>query len=68
MERARARTKRAVQVQRSFERSRLEDDLVAAAYELAVPVPRRSRSFAQQRARNASLPPPPPASTGGFPA
>jgi site-specific DNA recombinase len=46
MERARARTKRTVQVQRGFERSRLEGDLVAAAYELAVPIRRQSRSSA----------------------
>jgi len=65
MERARARTKRSVHLQRDFEHSRLEDALVAAAYELAVPVRRRPQSSAQRRATNPSLPPRQPPLTGG---
>ena len=65
MKRVRARTKRTVQVQRSFEQSRLQDELVAAAYELAVPVRRASRSSAQRRATDSSLPPQPSSTSGG---
>ena len=65
MDRAHARTKRTVRLQRDFERSRLEGDLVATAYELAVPVPRRPLSSARRRAANSSLPPQQQPLTGG---
>jgi hypothetical protein len=65
MERARARTKRTVRLQRDFERSRLEDDLVATAYEVAVPVQRRPLSSTRRRATNPSLPSQQPPLTGG---
>ena len=42
MERAHARTQRPLHVQRGCERSRLEDDLVASAYQLAAPIRGRS--------------------------
>jgi hypothetical protein len=38
MERVRARTKRPLCLQRHFERSRLEGQLIAGAYELAIPL------------------------------
>ena len=63
MARAPARTQRTLRVQRRFERSRLEDDLVAAAYQLAVPVPRRSQRRPDPKA---SLPASQPRSSGGF--
>ena len=66
MDRAHARTKRLLHVQRGCERSRLEDDLVAAAYELAVPILRRSRPEPRRRAPNLSPNPQPPLSAGGF--
>ena len=66
MERARARTKRPLHVQRGCERSRLEDDLVATAYELAVPSLRGSRSAPRCRAPNTSSHLPSPSSAGGF--
>ncbi len=66
MERARARTKRALHLQRDFERSRLEDELVAAAYEMAVPVQRRCRSTAKRPATNAPQTHQPPPMAGGY--
>jgi hypothetical protein len=66
MDRAHARTKRTVPLQRSFERSRLEEDLVATAYELAVPVLRRSRSSPRRRTPNPSPHSQPQSSAGGF--
>jgi hypothetical protein len=44
METARVRTKELLQLARDFERSRLEEQLVSAAYELAAPLLRRSLS------------------------
>ncbi len=42
MERAHVRTRRLLNLQRGFERSRLEDQLVAAAYEVALPLRRQA--------------------------
>ncbi len=42
MERAHVRTRQLLNLQRGFERSRLEDQLVAAAYELALPIRRQA--------------------------
>jgi len=44
MGRPRGQAKPPLSIARGFERSRLEEQLVAAAYELAVPVVRRSLS------------------------
>jgi hypothetical protein len=44
MERIDIRTKRLLNLQRIFELSRLEDQLVAAAYELALPIRRQPLS------------------------
>lgn len=66
MKRARAQTNRSVHLQRDFERSRLEADLVATAYELAVPVQRRPSTTAQQRAADSSRSPQSSPLTGGF--
>ena len=41
MERARVRTRQLPPLERSFERSRLEDDFIATAYEWVVPLRRR---------------------------
>jgi hypothetical protein len=41
MERARLRTRPLLSLQRAFERSRLEEQLVTTAYELAVPLRRQ---------------------------
>jgi hypothetical protein len=42
MERAHVRTRQPLNLQRGFERSRLEDQLVATAYEWALPVRRQA--------------------------
>ena len=44
MERAHVRTRQLPPLQRGFERSRLEEELIATAYELAVPLCRQSLS------------------------
>ena len=44
MERAHVRTRQLPPLQRGFERSRLEEQLIATAYELAVPLCRQSLS------------------------
>jgi len=63
---AQARTKkRTLRVQRAFERSRLEDAIVAAAYELAVPAPRRSRRTTRYCDDHVPLPCPQARSSGG---
>jgi hypothetical protein len=66
MEQTRVRTQRPLPVQRVCERSRLEDNLVAAAYELAAPVLRRSRSTSRRRSTNSSPHSQPASSAGGF--
>lgn len=66
MQRPRARTTRPLQVQRGFERARLEDDLVAAAYALAVPIQRRSRSSAGRHATSSTSSPQQSAPAGGL--
>ncbi len=66
MDRAHARTKRTLRVQRAFERSRLEEHLIAAAYELAVPPLRRARPAVQRSATNGSPPSQPLPLAGGF--
>ncbi len=66
MERAHARTTQALQVQRGFERSRLEEQLVVTAYELVVPVPRYALSTRLRSEDGASRQDRPPASKGGL--
>ena len=51
MERAHVRTRQLPPFQRSFERSRLEEQLLATAYELALPVHRQSLPAGQRTAR-----------------
>ena len=48
-DRAPARSKHPLRLQRGWERSRLEADLLAAAYELLVPLPRQPVPAAKQR-------------------
>jgi hypothetical protein len=55
MERAHVRTRQRVSLQRGFERSRLEDQLVAAAYEWALPI-RRQALPTTQRAPEEEVP------------
>ena len=55
MERARVRTRQLLNLQRGFERSRLEDQLVAAAYESALPI-RRQALPTTQRAQEDEVP------------
>jgi hypothetical protein len=55
MERARVRTRQLLNLQRGFERSRLEDVLVAAAYEWALPI-RRQALPTTQRAQEDEVP------------
>jgi hypothetical protein len=64
MERAHVRTRQLPPVQRGFERSRLETQLIATAYELAVPI-RRQALPAPQRCPAEEVPQDPPATTQG---
>jgi len=66
MERAHVRTRQLPPLQRGFERSRLEQQLVATAYELAVPIRRRSLPALQRSQGDESQQDPPPANTGGL--
>jgi hypothetical protein len=66
MERAHVRTRRLPPLQRSFERSRLEEQLVAAAYELAIPIRRLSLSNPQRHRADAARPNPPSTAQGGL--
>ena len=66
MERAHVRTRQLPPLQRGFERSRLEQQLVATAYELAVPIRRQLLSAPQRSPGDESQQDPPPASTGGL--
>ncbi len=64
MERARVRTRQLPPLQRSFERSRLEEQLIATAYELAVPLHRQVLSTPQRSPSNAAGSDQPPAPSG----
>ncbi len=64
MERAHVRTRRLLNLQRGFERSRLEDQLVAAAYESALPI-RRQALPTTQRAPEEEVPNDQPSTTHG---
>jgi hypothetical protein len=64
MERARGRTRQLLNLQRGFERSRLEDQLVAAAYEWAFPI-RRQVLPTTRPAQEDEVPKDQPATTQG---
>ena len=64
MERAQVRTRQLLNLQRGFERSRLEDQLVAAAYELALPIQRCSVPTTQ-RTRHDEVPKDQPSTANG---
>jgi len=66
MERARVRTRQLPPLQRGFERSRLEEQLIATAYELAVPIRRQSLPAPQRPQGSAARQDQLPARTGGF--
>jgi len=66
MERAHVRTRQLPSLQRGFERSRLEAQLVATAYELAVPIRRQSLSTPQRSEGGDARPDQPPATQGGL--
>jgi hypothetical protein len=52
MESARSSRSRTLRIQRACERSRLHDELVATAYELAVPMARRRLSSPEGHSRS----------------
>ena len=64
MERAHVRTRQLPPLQRGFERSRLEDQLIATAYELAVPIHRQVLSSSQRSPSDAVGPDQPSAPAG----
>jgi hypothetical protein len=66
MERARVRTRPLLPLQRGFEGSRLEGQLVATAYELAVPIRRQSLAPSPGARGDEGGEQQPPATTGGF--
>jgi hypothetical protein len=66
MERARLRTKPRLCLQRAFERSRLEEQLVTTAYELAVPPRRQSLSAPRGPGKDQGREQPCPVTEGGL--
>ena len=66
MERARVRTRQLLNLQRGFERSRLEDQLVAAAYELALPIRRQALPATQRVQEDEAPKDQPPTAHGGL--
>jgi hypothetical protein len=66
MERAHVRTRQLPPLQRGFECSRLEGQLIAAAYELAVPIHRQPLPTPQHSPVADTCPDPSPLTTGGF--
>jgi hypothetical protein len=64
MERAHVRTRQPLYLQRGYERSRLEAQLVATAYELAVPI-RRQPLSTPPRSRPDDGPKDQPSATSG---
>jgi hypothetical protein len=66
MERARVRTRQLPPLQRGFERSRLEAQLIASAYELALPPRRQPLTSKQDRQKDEVPPHLPSASKGGL--
>jgi hypothetical protein len=66
MERAHVRTKQLPLLQRAFERSRLEGQLIATAYELAVPVRRQALPTPQRCQADDARQDQPPTTPGGL--
>jgi hypothetical protein len=66
MERAHVRTRQLPPLQRGFERSRLEKQLIATAYELAVPVRRQSLPTPQRCQTDEARQDPPAIAQGGL--
>jgi hypothetical protein len=66
MERAHVRTRQLPPLQRSFEGSRLEEQLIASAYELAVPIRRQPLPTPQRSPVADACLDPSPLTTGGF--
>ncbi len=64
MEHAHVRTRRLPPLPRGFERSRLEEQLIATAYELAVPICRQTLAV-PPRSRDATTGQEPPAAHKG---
>ena len=64
MERAHIRTRQLLNLQRGFERSRREDQLVAAAYEWALPIQRQALPTTR-RAQEDEVPKDQPSTTHG---
>ena len=66
MERAHIRTRQLPPLQRGFERSRLEHQLIAMAYELAVPVRRQALPTPQCCQADEARKDPPATAQGGL--
>ena len=66
MERAHVRTRQLPLLQRGFERSRLEEQLIATAYELVVPVRRQALPTPQCCQADEARQDQPPTTTGGL--
>jgi hypothetical protein len=66
MERARLRTRPRLSLQRHFERSRLEEHLVTAAYERAAPLRRQPVPAPRSPHRDKSPDCPSPVTSGGL--
>jgi hypothetical protein len=66
MQRTRLRPRQLPPLQRSFERSRLEEQLVGTAYELVVPIPRPSLSPRPCPSDDATRPQQSPVTNGGL--
>ena len=66
MERAHVRIRRLPPLRRGFERARLEQQLIATAYELAVPIHRQGLSSRQGSPVTDTCPDPPPIPQGGL--
>jgi hypothetical protein len=66
MERAHVRTRQLPPVQRGFERSRLETQLIATAYELAVPIRRQALPAPQRCLADEARQDPPATTQGGL--
>jgi hypothetical protein len=66
MERVHVRTRQLPPVQRGFERSRLETQLIATAYELAVPIRRQALPTPQRCPADEARQNPPITTQGGL--
>ena len=66
MERAQVRTRQLPPLRRGFERSRLEEQLIATTYELAVPIRRQALPTCQRSQPDDARQDQPPTTQGGL--